>query len=168
MVDNVTVSRVCVQSSSFIPDLDGEKNKTELFVDDIVAYLKSPSVYSLEKAGSLSDFVNNSSEIEPWVFIGSGLIIIVSTSEQDPESMIVTVGDVEGKYATQIFVPPALTTSLKDIFIRSHTNAKYRSFTKEQIKANTKYEVINYNGKFFLMKTQRIKSCAGIFRCSIV
>ncbi|WP_109551064.1 ShET2/EspL2 family type III secretion system effector toxin [Escherichia coli] len=149
MVDNVTVSRVCVQSSSFIPDLDGGKNKTELFVDDIVAYLKSPSVYSLEKAGSLSDFVNNSSEIEPWVFIGGGLIIIVSTSEQDPESMIVTVGDVEGKYATQIFVPPALTKSLKDIFIRSHTNAKYRSFTKEQIKANTKYEVINYNGKFF-------------------
>ena len=61
MVDNVTVGSVCAQSPSFMPDLDGEKNKTELFVDDIIAYLKSPSVYSLEKAGSLSDFVNNSS-----------------------------------------------------------------------------------------------------------
>lgn len=147
MVDNVTVSRVCIQSPSFVPDLDGEKNNSQLFVDDIVAYLKSPSVYSLEKAGSLSDFINNCSEVEPWVFIGGGLIIIVSASEQDPESMIVTVGDVEGKYATQIFVPPALTTSLKDIFIRSHTNAKYECFTKEQIKANIKSNVINYNCK---------------------
>lgn len=25
MVDNVTVNRVCVQSPSFMPDLDGEK-----------------------------------------------------------------------------------------------------------------------------------------------
>lgn len=25
MVDNVTVSRVCIQSPSFVPDLDGEK-----------------------------------------------------------------------------------------------------------------------------------------------
>ena len=144
MVDNVTVGRVCVQSSSFIPDLDGGKNKTQLIVDDIVSYLKNPSVYSLEKAGSLSNFVNNSSEIEPWVFIGGGLIIIVSTSEQDPESMIVTVGDAEGKYATQIFVPPALTTSLKDIFIRSHTNADDESFTKEQKKANSKYDIVDY------------------------
>lgn len=56
MVDNVTVGRVCVQSSSFIPDLDGGKNKTQLIVDDIVSYLKNPSVYSLEKAGSLSNY----------------------------------------------------------------------------------------------------------------
>lgn len=163
MVDNVTVSRVCVQSPSFMSDLDGEKNKTELFVDDIVAYLKNPSVYSLEKAGSLSDFVNNSREIEPWVFIGSGLIIIVSTSEQDPESMIVTVGDVEGKYATQIFVPPALTTSLKDIFIRHHTNADDESFTKEQKKANSKYDIVDYNCKvYFNEKPEDLVVCRHI------
>ncbi|EGO8724231.1 ShET2/EspL2 family type III secretion system effector toxin [Escherichia coli] len=163
MVDNVTVSRVCVQSSSFIPDLDGGKNKTQLIVDDIVSYLKNPSVYSLEKAGSLSDFVNNSSEIEPWVFIGGGLIIIVSTSEQDPESMIVTVGDAEGKYATQIFVPPALTTSLKDIFIRSHTNADDESFTKEQKKANSKYDIVDYNCKvYFNEKPEDLVVCRHI------
>lgn len=149
MVDNVTGGSVCTQSPSFMPELDGEKNKTQLIIDDIVAYLKNPSVYSLEKEGPLNHFFNNCSEIEPWVLIGGGLIIIVSTSEQDPESLIVTVGDIEGKCATQIPVPPALTTSLKDIFIRPHTNAKYESFTKEQIKANAKYEVINYNGKFF-------------------
>ena len=57
------------------------------------------------------------------------------------------MGDIEGKYATQIPVPPALTTSLKDIFIRPHTNAKYECFTKEQIKANIKSNVINYNCK---------------------
>lgn len=56
MVDNVTVSRVCIQSPSFVPDLDGEKNKSQLFVDDIVAYLKSPSVYSLEKEGPFKSF----------------------------------------------------------------------------------------------------------------
>ena len=163
MVDNVTVGRVCVQSSSFIPDLDGGKNKTQLIVDDIVSYLKNPSVYSLEKAGSLSNFVNNSSEIEPWVFIGGGLIIIVSTSEQDPESMIVTVGDAEGKYATQIFVPPALTTSLKDIFIRSHTNADDESFTKEQKKANSKYDIVDYNCKvYFNEKPEDLVVCRHI------
>lgn len=147
MVDNVTVGGVCAQSPSFMPDLDGGKNKAQLIIDDIVAYLKNPSVYSLEKEGPLNHFVNNCSEIEPWVLIGGGLIIIVSTSEQDPEGLIVTVGDIEGKYATQIPVPPALTTSLKDIFIRPHTNAKYECFTKEQIKANIKSNVINYNCK---------------------
>ena len=149
MVDNVTVGSVCAQSPSFMPELDGGKNKTQLIIDDIVAYLKNPSVYSLGKEGPLNHFFNNCSEIEPWVLIGGGLIIIVSTSEQDPESLIVTVGDIEGKCATQIPVPPALTTSLKDIFIRPHTNADDESFTKEQIKANNKYEVINYNGKVF-------------------
>ncbi|HCB3356312.1 TPA: toxin, partial [Escherichia coli] len=109
MVDNVTVGSVCAQSPSFMPELDGGKNKTQLIVDDIVAYLKNPSVYSLEKEGPLNYFFNNCSEIEPWVLIGGGLIIIVSTSEQDPESLIVTVGDIEGKYATQIPVPPSLT-----------------------------------------------------------
>ena len=147
MVDNVTGGSVCTQSPSFMPELDGEKNKTQLIIDDIVAYLKNPSVYSFEKEGPLNHFFNNCSEIEPWVLIGGGLIIIVSTSEQDPESLIVTVGDIEEKYATQIPVPPALTTSLKDIFIRPHTNAKYESFTKEQIKANIKSNVINYNCK---------------------
>ncbi len=92
MVDNVTVGSVCAQSPSFMPELDGEKNKTQLIVDDIVAYLKNPSVYSFEKEGPLNHFFNNCSEIEPWVLIGGGLIIIVSTSEQDPESLIVTVG----------------------------------------------------------------------------
>ncbi|HCD1523486.1 TPA: toxin, partial [Escherichia coli] len=141
MVDNVTVGSVCAQSPSFMPELDGGKNKTQLIVDDIVAYLKNPSVYSLEKEGPLNYFFNNCSEIEPWVLIGGGLIIIVSTSEQDPESLIVTVGDIEGKYATQIPVPPSLTTSLKDIFIRPHTNADDESFTKEQKKANSKYDI---------------------------
>lgn len=51
MVDNVTVSRVCIQSPSFVPDLDGEKNKSQLFVDDIVAYLKSPQFIHLKKRG---------------------------------------------------------------------------------------------------------------------
>ncbi|MGJ7721385.1 hypothetical protein ACSF7A_06840 [Escherichia coli] len=49
MVDNVTGGSVCTQSPSFMPELDGEKNKTQLIIDDIVAYLKNPSVYSLEK-----------------------------------------------------------------------------------------------------------------------
>ncbi|WP_000228241.1 ShET2/EspL2 family type III secretion system effector toxin [Escherichia coli] len=163
MVDNVTVSRVCIQSPSFVPDLDGGKNKTQLIVDDIVAYLKNPSVYSLEKAGPLNHFVNNCSEIEPWVLIGGGLIIIVSTSEQDPEGLIVTVGDIEGKYATQIPVPPALTTSLKDIFIRPHTNADDESFTKEQIKANSKYVIVDYNCKvYFNEKPEDLVVCRHI------
>lgn len=95
MVDNVTVGSVCAQSPSFMPELDGGKNKTQLIIDDIVAYLKNPSVYSLGKEGPLNHFFNNCSEIEPWVLIGGGLVIIVSTSEQDPESLIVTVGDIE-------------------------------------------------------------------------
>ncbi|EFF04203.1 hypothetical protein ECDG_04332 [Escherichia coli B185] len=146
-----------------MPDLDGGKNKTQLIVDDIVAYLKNPSVYSLEKAGPLNHFVNNCSEIEPWVLIGGGLIIIVSTSEQDPEGLIVTVGDIEGKYATQIPVPPALTTSLKDIFIRPHTNADDESFTKEQIKANSKYVIVDYNCKvYFNEKPEDLVVCRHI------
>ncbi|HEG1790853.1 ShET2/EspL2 family type III secretion system effector toxin [Escherichia coli] len=163
MVDNVTVGGVCAQSPSFMPDLDGGKNKAQLIVDDIVAYLKNPSVYSLEKAGPLNHFVNNCSEIEPWVLIGGGLIIIVSTSEQDPEGLIVTVGDIEGKYATQIPVPPALTTSLKDIFIRPHTNADDESFTKEQIKANSKYVIVDYNCKvYFNEKPEDLVVCRHI------
>lgn len=54
MVDNVTVGSVCAQSPSFMPELDGGKNKTQLIVNDIVAYLKNPSVYSLEKEGPLN------------------------------------------------------------------------------------------------------------------
>ena len=59
MVDNVTVGSVCAQSPSFMPELDGGKNKTQLIVNDIVAYLKNPSVYSLEKEGPLNYFVNH-------------------------------------------------------------------------------------------------------------
>ncbi|HCP3028383.1 TPA: ShET2/EspL2 family type III secretion system effector toxin [Escherichia coli] len=163
MVDNVTVGSVCAQSPSFMPELDGGKNKTQLIVDDIVAYLKNPSVYSLEKEGPLNHFFNNCSEIEPWVLIGGGLIIIVSTSEQDPESLIVTVGDIEGKYATQISVPPSLTTSLKDIFIRPHTNADDESFTKEQKKANSKYDIVDYNCKvYFNEKPEDLVVCRHI------
>ncbi|EFB2600503.1 ShET2/EspL2 family type III secretion system effector toxin [Escherichia coli] len=163
MVDNVTVGSVCAQSPSFMPELDGGKNKTQLIVDDIVAYLKNPSVYSFEKEGPLNHFFNNCSEIEPWVLIGGGLIIIVSTSEQDPESLIVTVGDIEGKYATQIPVPPALTTSLKDIFIRPHTNADDESFTKEQKKANSKYDIVDYNCKvYFNEKPEDLVVCRHI------
>ncbi|EJB3997801.1 ShET2/EspL2 family type III secretion system effector toxin, partial [Escherichia coli] len=161
--DNVTVGSVCAQSPSFMPELDGGKNKTQLIVDDIVAYLKNPSVYSFEKEGPLNHFFNNCSEIEPWVLIGGGLIIIVSTSEQDPESLIVTVGDIEGKYATQIPVPPALTTSLKDIFIRPHTNADDESFTKEQKKANSKYDIVDYNCKvYFNEKPEDLVVCRHI------
>ena len=163
MVDNVTVGSVCAQSPSFMSELDGEKNKTQLIIDDIVAYLKNPSVYSLEKEGPLNHFFNNCSEIEPWVLIGGGLIIIVSTSEQDPESLIVTVGDIEGKCATQIPVPPALTTSLKDIFIRPHTNADDESFTKEQKKANSKYDIVDYNCKvYFNEKPEDLVVCRHI------
>ncbi|EIP8286414.1 ShET2/EspL2 family type III secretion system effector toxin [Escherichia coli] len=163
MVDNVTVGSVCAQSPSFMPELDGGKNKTQLIVDDIVAYLKNPSVYSLEKEGPLNHFFNNCSEIEPWVLIGGGLIIIVSTSEQDSESLIVTVGDIEGKYATQISVPPSLTTSLKDIFIRPHTNADDESFTKEQKKANSKYDIVDYNCKvYFNEKPEDLVVCRHI------
>lgn len=57
MVDNVTGGSVCTQSPSFMPELDGEKNKTQLIIDDIVAYLKNPSVYSLEKEGPLNHFL---------------------------------------------------------------------------------------------------------------
>lgn len=128
-----------------------------------MAYLKNPSVYSFEKEGPLNHFFNNCSEIEPWVLIGGGLIIIVSTSEQDPESLIVTVGDIEGKYATQIPVPPALTTSLKDIFIRPHTNADDESFTKEQKKANSKYDIVDYNCKvYFNEKPEDLVVCRHI------
>lgn len=163
MVDNVTVGSVCAQSPSFMPELDGGKNKTQLIVDDIVAYLKNPSVYSLEKECPLNHFFNNCSEIEPWVLIGGGLIIIVSTSEQDPESLIVTVGNIEGKYATQISVPPSLTTSLKDIFIRPHTNADDESFTKEQKKANSKYDIVDYNCKvYFNEKPEDLVVCRHI------
>lgn len=39
MVDNVTVGSVCAQSPSFMPELDGGKNKTQLIVDDIVSHI---------------------------------------------------------------------------------------------------------------------------------
>ena len=113
--------------------------------------------------GSVCAQSPNCSEIEPWVLIGGGLIIIVSTSEQDPESLIVTVGDIEGKYATQIPVPPSLTTSLKDIFIRPHTNADDESFTKEQKKANSKYDIVDYNCKvYFNEKPEDLVVCRHI------
>lgn len=49
MVDNVTVGSVCAQSPSFMPELDGGKNKTQLIIDDIVAYLKILQFIRLEK-----------------------------------------------------------------------------------------------------------------------
>lgn len=49
MVDNVTVGSVCAQSPSFMPELDGGKNKTQLIVDDIVAYLKILQFIHLKK-----------------------------------------------------------------------------------------------------------------------
>lgn len=87
MVDNVTVGSVCAQSPSFMPDLDGGKNKTQLIVDDIVAYLKNPSVYSLEKEGPLNHFVNYCSEVELGFYSDGAYSILVSRSKQQPEGI---------------------------------------------------------------------------------
>ncbi|MGS2793900.1 ShET2/EspL2 family type III secretion system effector toxin [Escherichia coli] len=149
MVDNVTVGGVCAQSPSFMPDLDGEKNKTLLFVDDIVAYLKNPSIYLLEREGALNYFVNHCCEVEPNFYSDGRFSILVSSSKQEPESMMLSVSITGGIDIVQFSVPPVLIKFLGDIFICHHTNAKYEGFTKEQIKANNKYEVINYNGKVF-------------------
>lgn len=145
MVDNVTVSRVCIQSPSFVPDLDGEKNKSQLFVDDIVAYLKSPSVYSLEKEGPLNHFVNHCSEVELGFYSDSAYSILVSRSKQQPEGMILTVSDADAINIVHISVSPVLIKFLDDIFTCLHTYPDDESFTKEQIKANSKYDIVDYN-----------------------
>lgn len=145
MVDNVTVSRVCIQSPSFVPDLDGEKNKSQLFVDDIVAYLKSPSVYSLEKAGPLNHFVNHCSEVELGFYSDGAYSILVSRSKQQPEGMILTVSDADAINIVHISVSPVLIKFLDDIFTCLHTYPDDESFTKEQIKANSKYDIVDYN-----------------------
>ncbi len=168
MVDNVTVGSVCAQSPSFMPDLDGGKNKTQLIVDDIVAYLKNPSVYSLEKEGPLNHFVNYCSEVELGFYSDGAYSILVSRSKQQPEGMILTVSDADAINIVHISVSPALIKFLDDIFTCLHTYPDDESFTKEQIKANSKYDVINYNCKIFLMKNQKMRSCAGIFLYNIV
>lgn len=145
MVDNVTVSRVCIQSPSFVPDLDGEKNKSQLFVDDIVAYLKSPSVYSLEKEGPLNHFVNHCSEVELGFYSDGAYSIFVSRSKQQPEGMILTVSDADAINIVHISVSPVLIKFLDDIFTCLHTYPDDESFTKEQIKANSKYDIVDYN-----------------------
>lgn len=145
MVDNVTVSRVCIQSPSFVPDLDGEKNKSQLFVDDIVAYLKSPSVYSLEKEGPLNHFVNHCSEVELGFYSDGAYSILVSRSKQQPEGMILTVSDADAINIVHISVSPVLIKFLDDIFTCLHTYPDDESFTKEQIKANSKYDIVDYN-----------------------
>lgn len=145
MVDNVTVSRVCIQSPSFVPDLDGEKNKSQLFVDDIVAYLKSPSVYSLEKEGPLNNFVNHCSEVELGFYSDGAYSILVSRSKQQPEGMILTVSDADAINIVHISVSPVLIKFLDDIFTCLHTYPDDESFTKEQIKANSKYDIVDYN-----------------------
>lgn len=145
MVDNVTVSRVCIQSPSFVPDLDGEKNKFQLFVDDIVAYLKSPSVYSLEKEGPLNHFVNHCSEVELGFYSDGAYSILVSRSKQQPEGMILTVSDADAINIVHISVSPVLIKFLDDIFTCLHTYPDDESFTKEQIKANSKYDIVDYN-----------------------
>ncbi|HAH2651588.1 ShET2/EspL2 family type III secretion system effector toxin [Escherichia coli] len=149
MVDNVTVGSVCAQSPSFMPDLDGGKNKTQLIVDDIVAYLKNPSVYSLEKEGPLNHFVNYCSEVELGFYSDGAYSILVSRSKQQPEGMILTVSDTDAINIVHISVSPALIKFLDDIFTCLHTYPDDESFTKEQIKANSKYDVINYNCKIF-------------------
>lgn len=145
MVDNVTVSRVCIQSPSFVPDLDGEKNKSQLFVDDIVAYLKSPSVYSLEKEGPLNHFVNHCSEVELGFYSDGAYSILVSRSKQQAEGMILTVSDADAINIVHISVSPVLIKFLDDIFTCLHTYPDDESFTKEQIKANSKYDIVDYN-----------------------
>ncbi|MEL8244580.1 ShET2/EspL2 family type III secretion system effector toxin [Escherichia coli] len=149
MVDNVTVGSVCAQSPSFMPDLDGGKNKTQLIVDDIVAYLKNPSVYSLEKEGPLNHFVNYCSEVELGFYSDGAYSTLVSRSKQQPEGMILTVSDADAINIVHISVSPALIKFLDDIFTCLHTYPDDESFTKEQIKANSKYDVINYNCKIF-------------------
>ncbi|MEK8984725.1 ShET2/EspL2 family type III secretion system effector toxin [Escherichia coli] len=145
MVDNVTVGGVCAQSPSFVPDLDGEKNKSQLFVDDIVAYLKSPSVYSLEKEGPLNHFVNHCSEVELGFYSDGAYSILVSRSKQQPEGMILTVSDADAINIVHISVSPVLIKFLDDIFTCLHTYPDDESFTKEQIKANIKYDIVDYN-----------------------
>lgn len=145
MVDNVTVGGVCAQSPSFVPDLDGEKNKSQLFVDDIVAYLKSPSVYSLEKEGPLNHFVNHCSEVELGFYSDGAYSILVSRSKQQPEGMILTVSDADAINIVHISVSPVLIKFLDDIFTCLHTYPDDESFTKEQIKANSKYDIVDYN-----------------------
>nr|EGG2317454.1 ShET2/EspL2 family type III secretion system effector toxin [Escherichia coli] len=124
---------------------DGEKNKSQLFVDDIVAYLKSPSVYSLEKEGPLNHFVNHCSEVELGFYSDGAYSILVSRSKQQPEGMILTVSDADAINIVHISVSPVLIKFLDDIFTCLHTYPDDESFTKEQIKANSKYDIVDYN-----------------------
>ncbi|HBA7531758.1 TPA: toxin, partial [Escherichia coli] len=120
MVDNVTVGSVCAQSPSFMPELDGGKNKTQLIVNDIVAYLKNPSVYSLEKEGPLNYFVNHCSEVELGFYSDGAYSILVTRSKQEP-GMILTVSDADAINILHILVSPARIKFLDNIFTCLHT-----------------------------------------------
>ncbi|HCP1643763.1 TPA: ShET2/EspL2 family type III secretion system effector toxin, partial [Escherichia coli] len=144
MVDNVTVGSVCAQSPSFMPELDGGKNKTQLIVNDIVAYLKNPSVYSLEKEGPLNYFVNHCSEVELGFYSDGAYSILVTRSKQEP-GMILTVSDADAINILHILVSPARIKFLDNIFTCLHTYPDDESFTKEQIKANSKHDIVEYN-----------------------
>lgn len=144
MVDNVTVGSVCAQSPSFMPELDGGKNKTQLIVDDIVVYLKNPSVYSLEKEGPLNYFVNHCSEVELGFYSDGAYSILVTRSKQEP-GMILTVSDADAINILHILVSPARIKFLDNIFTCLHTYPDDESFTKEQIKANSKHDIVEYN-----------------------
>lgn len=144
MVDNVTVGSVCAQSPSFMPELDEGKNKTQLIVDDIVVYLKNPSVYSLEKEGPLNYFVNHCSEVELGFYSDGAYSILVTRSKQEP-GMILTVSDADAINILHILVSPARIKFLDNIFTCLHTYPDDESFTKEQIKANSKHDIVEYN-----------------------
>ncbi|HHJ0880649.1 ShET2/EspL2 family type III secretion system effector toxin [Escherichia coli] len=144
MVDNVTVGSVCAQSPSFMPELDGGKNKTQLIVDDIVVYLKNPSVYSLEKEGPLNYFVNHCSEVELGFYSDGAYSILVTRSKQEP-GMILTVSDADAINILHILVSPARIKFLDNIFTCLHTYPDDESFIKEQIKANSKHDIVEYN-----------------------
>ncbi|MGR4035909.1 hypothetical protein LB437_16005 [Escherichia coli] len=79
-----------------------------MIVDDIVAYLKNPSVYSLEKEGPLNHFVNYCSEVELGFYSDGAYSILVSRSKQQPEGMILTVSDADAINIVHISVSPAL------------------------------------------------------------
>ena len=68
---------------------------------------------------------------------------IVSRSKQQPEGMILTVSDADAINIVHISVSPVLIKFLVVICTCLHTYPDDESFTKEQIKANSKYDVMN-------------------------
>lgn len=59
--------------------------------------------------------------------------------------MILTVSDADAINIVHISVSPVLIKFLDDIFTCLHTYPDDESFTKEQIKANSKYDIVDYN-----------------------